>query len=835
VVPGFEVLQELGRGGMGVVYKARQQGLGRLVALKMIPADYTRPEALARFRTEAEAVARLQHPNIVQIYEVGAHAGRPYLALEYASAGTLADLVRGTPLPARQAAALAETLARAVHAAHQQGVIHRDLKPANVLLSGEGAGGDLSFRETTNQTTPRAPIPKIADFGLAKLLDREDQAGAGATQTGAVLGTPCYMAPEQAWGKSKIRTVGPAVDVYALGAILYEALTGRPPFRAATTLETLEQVRAQEPVSPNKLQPGLPRDLQTICLKCLHKEPAKRYASARELAEDLARFLRHEPIRARPVGRWERLVKWVRRHPAAASLTIFAGLALLTLLAGVLAHNAQLRREVERAETAEAETRRQHLRADANYRAARTAINRMLDRFKVLNLAGIPRLKEFSRLQLEDALTFYQEVLKGADDPDPAVRLDAALAYRQTAYIQSLLGQTRSAAANYRKAVNLVERLAAEHPDVAEYKFHLADCYNHLGCFHAAGNDYERYCRRALAVLEPLARTRPNRPDWQDLLATAHHLTGVADQVRGRYSAAASHYDRAVAIRTRLLDRSSNPDQCRLMLADSLVNLGLVYESTRGPKAAERAYRRVEVLLGRPQGRNPARPEKALTLAAGLNNWGRLLKNTSRPRDALRPLGRAVELAEGVLRREPLYRRAGETAFFAHSVRAQAYDALGRYGEAVRDWRRAVELSPADPIVRLGRALSLAHNGEYRRAAADAEALLQGPKVPADTRWDVACFYALCIAPVRSDVRLPAAERAGRAERFARRAVALLEQLRAQGYFQDLSQAEQLTINPDFRPLRDRADFRGLLARAIPAGSSLRPAQAGGKAASRKR
>jgi WD40 repeat protein len=294
---------------MGVVYRARQVQLNRLVALKMLLSGaHASPEEVARFKAEAESIARLQHPHIVQIHEVGEAGGCPYLALEYADGGSLADRLRGTPLPAHEAAALMETLTRAVHAAHQAGVVHRDLKPANVLLTADGT-------------------PKVTDFGLAKRLD----AATLHTQSGALLGTPDYMAPEQAEGKP----AGPGTDVHALGAVLYQLLTGRPPFVAETPLDTLLRVRLDEPVSPSVLQPKLPRDLVTICLKCLQKAPARRYPSALALADDLRRFLAGEPIQARPVGRLERALKWARRRPAAAALVAVSGVAALALVVGL--------------------------------------------------------------------------------------------------------------------------------------------------------------------------------------------------------------------------------------------------------------------------------------------------------------------------------------------------------------------------------------------------------------------------------------------------------------------------------------------------------------------
>jgi tetratricopeptide (TPR) repeat protein/tRNA A-37 threonylcarbamoyl transferase component Bud32 len=312
-IPGYEILDELGRGGMGVVYKARHVKLNRIVALKMIsPGKDAGPESVARFRNEVEALARLQHPNIVVVYEVGEDAGKPFFSLEFCPGGNLDQQLGGSPLAPRPAALLARTVARAMQAAHQAHVIHRDLKPGNILLLADGT-------------------PKITDFGLAKKLD--DQ-GPAATRTGAVMGTPSYMAPEQAHGKT---VIGPAADVYALGAILYEMLTGRPPFKAATVLDTVMQVLHDEAVPVRRLQPVVPRDLETICHHCLHKDPGKRYASAEELADDLNRFLAGEPIRARPVSSMERLVKWTGRNRGTAAALVIAVVAVVWLIsAGVL-------------------------------------------------------------------------------------------------------------------------------------------------------------------------------------------------------------------------------------------------------------------------------------------------------------------------------------------------------------------------------------------------------------------------------------------------------------------------------------------------------------------
>jgi serine/threonine-protein kinase len=312
-VPGYEILAELGRGGMGVVYKARHRHLNRIVALKMILVGGHASEAdLIRFRTEAEAVARLQHPGIVQIYEVGEHNGLPYFSLEYCPGGSLEKKLNGTPLPPKEAARLVQTLSQAMYAAHREQIIHRDLKPSNVLLTADGT-------------------PKVTDFGLAKQLDAPGQ----QTQSGAVLGTPSYMAPEQASGRNK--EVGPASDGYALGAILYELLTGRPPFRAETPLDTLCQVLQREPAPPRLLNPNVPRDLETICLKCLEKNPHRRYPSAAELAADLERFLAGEVIVARSVNWVDRLKYALERSQYDVEFRAYGNMFLLFALVMLLA------------------------------------------------------------------------------------------------------------------------------------------------------------------------------------------------------------------------------------------------------------------------------------------------------------------------------------------------------------------------------------------------------------------------------------------------------------------------------------------------------------------
>ena len=401
-VRGHEVQQVLGHGGMGVVYKAWHLRLNRPVAVKMLLAGpYARREELERFLREAEAVAGLRHPNIVQVYDVGDLDGRPYFTMEFVEGGNLAQKLAGTPLPTEQTATLLATLADAVQVAHQSGIVHRDLKPANILLTADGT-------------------PKITDFGLARRL--EDRGG--LTLTGSPVGTPSYMAPEQAQGKND--TIGPGTDVYALGAILYECLTGRPPFKAESAAETHRQVIYQDPASPRLLNPKVPRDLETICLKCLHKEPERRYASAAALADDLRRFGEGRPIQARPVGWAERSWRWGRRKPTAAALLAMA-LAFVGLASGggvwLLEQQAERRVEVAqldadlRSEIKTAVAQAASLRKGFHFREARELLEQARQR---LELAGPDDL----RRQVEQA----QTDLKLADRLDAARIKSATLA-----------------------------------------------------------------------------------------------------------------------------------------------------------------------------------------------------------------------------------------------------------------------------------------------------------------------------------------------------------------------------------------------------------------------
>jgi peroxiredoxin/tRNA A-37 threonylcarbamoyl transferase component Bud32 len=514
-VLGYQILDELGRGGMGVVYKARQLRLNRVVALKMILAGaHAGTKEQERFRSEAEAVAKLQHPNIVQIYEVSESEGRPYFSLEYVDGGSLAQQLDGTPQAARKSAELVAAVARAMDAAHKQNVVHRDLKPANVLLTRDGK-------------------PKVTDFGLAKHMDSEQ----GQTRTGAILGTPSYMAPEQAAGRN--REIGPAADVYALGAILYEMLTGRPPFRGETPMDTMLQVVGDEPIPPTRLQPKLARDLETICLKCLQKMPGKRYASAAALADDLDSFLSGSPIQARPVGPVERGLKWVRRRPAAAALMAVSSIAAFSLVLGGWVFSARLASALataseqrQAAEKNEAEAQRQKDLAAATFQKRIEEVDKLIARLDG-RLAITPNSETLRMEFLQEFRGSSERMLK--ENPnDPSAR-------RQMAYVYRLIGDVwyqsfrdyTAAEEIYQKALGIQQQLVKEFPEAVIYHNELARTFAQraqmLRDQRKFGDSQAEY-RRAIRELDEVARLKPDPINLEAAAGARYELASCMHQ-----------------------------------------------------------------------------------------------------------------------------------------------------------------------------------------------------------------------------------------------------------------------------------------------------------------
>jgi hypothetical protein len=558
-VPDYEILGELGRGGMGVVYKARQKSLDRLVALKMIRAgDQATAMDLARFRTEALAVARIDHLNVIQIHHSGEVHGRPFFALELAEGGSLAaHLTRGM-LPPEQAAVLVETLARAMEHAHQLGILHRDLKPANVLLVPASGEGGLSLGSPQPPAEPGAKwVPKITDFGLAKLLEGQQSAAAGAqaTPSQAVLGTPSYMAPEQALGNHGL--VGPTSDVYSLGAILYECLTGQPPFRGQNYAETIMQVLEQQPPAPSSLNPAVPSPLARICLKCLEKDPPHRYASARDLADDLRRYREGKHVLGRGRGHAGRLWDAVRRHPLQAAGALLAVLLLAGLLGKEL-YDQALRERDKKARIEELLDLVHDREAEAQQAARACKIEDMKDAYV-------------------RAETLYERLLEfTGESRQPEWRADRArLSVRHGTELIRL--RERDAAVNVLEQARAgLEDLTAQQPDRPDWQLILAEAYHKLGEVYSQRNEWQKSLgsyRKGLEIRIQLVKKDETNRTYRTDLARSHGYLGDVQLVLGLKEAEDS-YARAEAIRKQLVEDRGTDVAARFQLARSYWNTG---------------------------------------------------------------------------------------------------------------------------------------------------------------------------------------------------------------------------------------------------------------------
>jgi tetratricopeptide (TPR) repeat protein len=691
--PGYRVLRRLGRGGMGEVYLARQAGTDRLVALKTPRADAVLAE-LARFGAEAELVARLKHPGIVPVYEVGEADGRMFLAMEYCPGGSLADKLGGVPVPPRTAAVLTESIARAVHAAHQAGVIHRDLKPGNVLLSPRSEAADAADLD--------AYVPKVSDFGLARGVDDSR----GLTKTGDVFGTPAYMPPEQAFGSA--RRLGPTADVYALGAILYELLTGRPPFHGTTTLDTLDQLHHHDPVPPARLQPTVPRDLDTICLKCLHKEPARRYPSADELADDLRRYLDGRPVLARPVGPSERLAKWVRRNPRVATLAGLLVAAVAAGLVGMAVYQVRLAGQRDRAV--------RHLRV------ALQSVDGLLTEVAEEDLAAEPLAEAKRRVLLKKALALCQELV-GIEGDDPILREQVALAGKRVGDIQRQLGQYPEAWTAYRQALAQFEALAAAAPDRSDLVRHAADCHNWLGEVdrlsarpHEAAEQYllARHSQQRVADSEP-ANTAVRFE-----LARSRYNLGLVYRDTGQLSTARTELEGAVTLLGGLPAADVNR---RWHLARANLNLGAVLRLLNEQGPAVTAYTEAIGLFEGLVRQAPARPTFRHELAKALINRANLRPKGEDPAVPTRLLLRARDLLTRLADDFPLtpeYR--SDLALACNGLAAAAFarrdraDAERWLVESVDAWRTLLTDFPAVPDYRAGLGMALGNLGRVRLA-----------------------------------------------------------------------------------------------------------------------
>jgi tetratricopeptide (TPR) repeat protein len=576
----YRIEQRLGEGGMGTVYRAlRQDAYQQRVALKVIRPGLDSDEVLQRFQTERQVLAELPHPHIARLLDGGTtDDGRPYFVMEYIDGEPLDRYCDRQQLSTQERLRLLQAVCEAVQYAHARQVIHRDLKPSNVLVTAEGT-------------------PRVTDFGLAKRL-ASSPGMPGSTPSGAILGTPSYMAPEQAAGKGN--EIGVASDVYALGAILYELLVGRPPFRAETPLDTLLQVLSEEPVPPGRLHPKLSRDLETICLKCLNKEPHKRYPSAAALADDLGRFLKGEPIHARPVGQAERLLRWCRRNPVVAVLAASAALFLLggTGISTYFAIQADRRAEEARANLQAAQrnlaqAEQQRDRADSNFRLARDAVDKTVNK-----ITDNPRLKEadFHQLRhdlLQYLVPFYEQLVEQRQD-DPELKADQGQAWSSLAMLRQEMGDSQRARSDYEQVLAIFGQLAKNFPTVPQYRQNLAKGHNNLGGLLlqlGKRNEAEAAYRDALSIFAQLAQNFPTVPQYRHSLAQCHNnLGGLLFHLRKHGEAEAAFRD-ALSIFARLAQDFPAVPQYRQNLAQCHTNLGVLFRSLGKNNDAETTYR----------------------------------------------------------------------------------------------------------------------------------------------------------------------------------------------------------------------------------------------------
>ncbi|AWM37253.1 Serine/threonine-protein kinase PrkC [Gemmata obscuriglobus] len=671
--PGYEILDELGRGGMGVVYKARHLGLNRLVALKVIlGGPLARDEDKARFRIEAEAGARLHHPNIVQVYDVGECAGFAYMALELVEGGTLRQWQNGHPVAARDAARLASAVARAIHHAHERGIIHRDLKPANILLAqvaGSGAGPGNS--DGTDGLQLPNVRPKVTDFGLAKAL----AGGTDLTGTGVLCGTPNYMAPEQVSGAPP----GPSVDVYGLGALLFEMLAGRPPFAGSDAADVLNQILRTEAPDVRRLAPRAPRDLAVIVAKCLEKVPARRYATARDLADDLDRYLGAKPIAARPVGPAGRAWRWSRRHPVAAGFLLISSAGCL--LTGGMALELLHSRNGERAARDTADAAR--------------------------------REAEEQRAAAERTRDELARALAAAEREQATALAEHAAAVKQQGHADAARNQSEADLRVAGRVICDAVRELAREPRFADDELR--------GTRLLLLESGRAFCTSVLAG-------KSDTPEWLQMLADVSHWLGYLEARNDNHAGAAAEYGAAADAAGRWARKEpANPDargrRCESLMcaAGALASLGRLDE-------AERAYREAAgliegVVAERAKLRHPLEGAERRRARELYDRWARLLHRRGNRADCERAARKALDHARELPTTGPAGGEHLRLVQLAHQGYAHALGALGRWDEGERQFAAALEVADRHPVLgprdapysaaRVGGLLELA---DYRHA-----------------------------------------------------------------------------------------------------------------------
>jgi serine/threonine protein kinase len=806
----FEIRRELGRGGYGVVFLAHDRRLGRDVALKIPRADlFVSVELRARFQQEARAAAALEHAHIVSVYEAGEAGPVYYIASAYCPGITLSEWLqaRTEPVPAREAACLVAALADGVQHAHSRGVLHRDLKPANVLLEVE----TLS--------------PKITDFGLAKVLQEE---GTGAvlgavTQSGTIVGTPNYMSPEQARGQSKEITI--ATDIYALGVILYEILTGRLPFRGATPLETLRQIEAAEPLAPSRLRGKLPRDLETICLKCLRKVPHERYASAAALAEDLRRFLADEPIRARPIGMVEWLLKWARRRPERAALVGVVSVAMVALLVAGVWYNARLNKALQSAEQKREESNR-------NFALARQAVEDYLTKVtenKRLTEADFHALRKDL---LQAALPFYEKFVTQTEN-DPELRAEQGRAYERLGKVRHETGEIDQALVNYRQMQAIFDELTRLHPEVSAYIQALGQAHTSLGeAFDRLGrfDEAEREHAQAIAIQSELAEKYPGQIEYRRDLGFSHFSRAMVLAELGRREEMVPEYRQSQVIHAQLVKEVPSNADYRRRLAWSHNNLGNNLCEMGRYEEGEPEIRKALLIKKQLIRDFPTDPEYQVSAANSYIALGNLFHRRHFDREAEAEERAALAILQEVSSKFPSVPNYHARLAQCHNNVGQVLRDMGRRAEAKEQFQSALTLNErlaaehpeiaehgwgvADTKAHL--AWLVADEGHHGEAAAALGSINEHAAGSGMARYDIACGWSLALAAVVRDRELSTGERDKLADKYASNSLHWLKKSAEAGYFRDGANADLLATDACLTPpLRSQVEFQKLVTNLV--------------------
>lgn len=830
-VPGYEIVGVLGRGGMGIVYRANHVKLKRAVALKMIlGGDHAAEDQLARFRAEAEAVAQLQHPNIVQVYDVGEHGRLPFFSLEFIDGRSLDAVIGGKPIQPRHAAELLQAISRAMHYAHQRGIVHRDLKPANILLTSTG-------------------VPKVTDFGLVKRMEGDS----AQTRTGMIMGTPSYMAPEQGKGD---KDVGPLADVYALGAVLYATLTGRPPFLAANPLDTLMQMLNDEAIPPSRLQPSTPADLETICLKCLQKDKTKRYADAAELADDLQRFLDGVPIAARPVGRAERVWRWCRRNPRLAITSAVAGLLAIAMMiggpvaAGIIYQQKELAVAAKEAETKAKET------AEKNEKEAIES-----EKKAILAKERETKAKEEETRAKDAALEAKDKETKAKEEAIQAKDSAQQAIQQLIGAVQDLLIDQPGALEAKQKilqiAMTQLNRVSggntlAERKLWASAHRKMGDALLGVGLAGPAHEQYERCHQFTLAMQE----SAPDDPVQLLNLGRALDGLGKATLRLGGPRQASDYYAKSLELRKRALTLANDKQTatCRRELSDSYEAFGRIALEQGQPRVAlesarlaienlEAGYPEQDIIRRRRTASNQRTIAEAqlqlgdIDQALGFHQkfleqttliaQDRSQKNTVSARAnmalAHNELGvtlltakRIEESREHLLEAERLFQQSVAEnnddvrvsqplasvryALGVVALRMEQVDRAREYfAECLAPRQQLVEKSPGDLAAQVNLMVALARNGKLADAARIAEEMVA--KFPEDPSklYQAGCCLSICAEHAQEEAQ---------GSQFRQRALQFL----AQGIQQGYHAPGVLRLDPDLAGIQSLPELKPLIA-----------------------